>query len=181
MSIISNKIEKIKKMSKILDVILKITAIMIITGIAASSVITVAAPSLDLDNFKLAGMWGRTVALQGDVDEFRVVMIAEALNGAVVAAILFMASFIFKNISRGGSPFTQKNANRLKIISLLLIALSAVIPPLHALVSLVMLSSVSSLVVYFNFTYAIFAAVFFCLALIFEYGAELQQQADETL
>jgi len=70
--------------------------------------------------------------------------------------------------------------NRLKIISLILIALGVIIPPAQWVISMVFMS-LEGYTIFANFTYAIFAAVFFCLALIFEYGAELQQQADETL
>lgn len=177
----NNKTEKIKKMSKILDAVLKITAIILIMAIVTMTILVVIAPRLDLDNFTIIGMIGGNIPfIGGDADAFRTLMTFEILNIIPIIAILFVASFIFKSISRGGSPFTQKNANRLKIISLLLIALGAVVPPLQVLITWIFIP-LGSVTVHFNFTYVIFAAVFFCLALIFEYGAELQQQSDETL
>ncbi len=107
-------------------------------------------------------------------------MLDRIISVLVLPAILFMASFIFKDMRCGNSPFTSKNANRLRIIALLLVALGIVIPPLKMLLTMIFIPSVTA---YFSIHFAevVFAAVFLCLALIFEYGAELQRESDETL
>ena len=175
----NTKQEKILKMSKFLDALMKIGAILFIMTIAANSAAIIMAPSLDLTRFTIGETLGNA-RFEGGVDEFRTIMLIGILSAGVMSAILFVASFIFKDMSRGATPFTTKNANRLRVISLLLIALSIVIPPLKMLLTMIFFTSVKA---YFsiNAGQIVFAIMFFCLALIFEYGAELQRESDETL
>jgi hypothetical protein len=175
----NTKQEKILKMSKILDTLMKIGAIVSIVSILISLAGVIIAPSLDLTRFTVQEMLGNT-RFDGSIEEFRVIMLTESLSTAVVSAILFVASFIFKDMSQGITPFTTKNANRLRTISLLIIALSIVIPPLKMLITMMFFPSVRA---YFSIEVGqtVFAIMFFCLAHIFEYGAELQREADETL
>ena len=175
----NTKQEKILKMSKFLDALMKIGAIFFITTIIANSVGIIMAPSLDLTRFTVGEILGNA-RFEGGVEEFRTIMLTGILSAAVMSAILFVASFIFKDMSRGTTPFTAKNANRLRVISLLLLALSIVIPPLKMLLTMIFFTSVRA---YFSISVGqiIFAIMFFCLALIFEYGGELQRESDETL
>ena len=117
----------------------------------------------------------------GNVDEIRAILVPEILNGTLMASILFVASSIFKDMSHAHTPFIQKNAIRLKVISLFLIAFGVLIQPLRMLLVLVYVSPQSDIFFSINLGYLVFAAVFFSLALIFEYGAELQRESDETL
>ncbi|MCL2083839.1 MAG: DUF2975 domain-containing protein [Oscillospiraceae bacterium] len=175
----NTKREKILKMSKILDAIMKIGAIFFIMTIAAHSAGIIMAPSLDLTRFTVGEILG-SAQFEGGVDEFRAIMLTGILSAAVMPAILFVASFIFKDISRGTTPFTTINANRLRVISLLLLALSIVIPPLKMLLTMIFFTSVRA---FFSISIGqiVCAVMFVCLALIFEYGAELQRESDETL
>ena len=175
----NTKQEKILKMSKFLDALMKIGAIFFIITIVAGAAGIIMAPSLDLTSFTVGEILGNT-QFEGGADEFRTIMLNEILSAVVMSAILFVASFIFKDMSRGNTPFTAKNANRLRVISLLLIALSIVIPPLKMLLTMIFFTSASA---YCSISLGqiIFAIMFFCLALIFEYGAELQRESDETL
>ena len=175
----NTKQEKILKMSKFLDVLMKIGAIFFIITIVANSVWIIMAPSLDLTRFTVDEILGNA-QFEGSVEEFRTIMLDGILSAGVMSAILFVASFIFKDMHRGITPFTTRNANRLRVISLLIIALSIVIPPLKMLLTMIFFTSVRA---YFSISAGqiIFAIMFFCLAHIFEYGAELQREADETL
>ena len=181
----NTKIEKIVRMSKVLNVFLKIGVVLLIVFIVVAMVMVLTVPShdaaeFDAGFFSFTGIWGDSPFV-GSTDEFRATMIFEMINSAVVAAILFMASFIFKGISHEKTPFTQKNSNRLKVISLLLVALGALVPPLQMLLLLVFENHTADIYFSINIGYFVFAAMFYCLALIFEYGAELQREADETL
>ena len=171
--------QKITRISKTLDAVMKIGGFALIAMVVAMIVLAVVAPSLDLTSFKITGMWSNT-AFSGGVDDFRSLMILEILNGGVVAAMLFLAGGIFRDMSREHTPFTKKNVTRLRIISPLLIVFGVVVPPLASLISLIFAPAVD-LFFSLNIGYLVFAAMFFCLALVFEYGAELQNQADETL
>lgn len=175
----NTKKEKILKMSKILDAFLKIGAIMAIMGIVGMIIAVIMAPSLGVTTFSISGIWGGA-PINAGLDEFRAVMISQMLGMAVVVAILFIASFIFKDMSRASTPFTQKNANRLKVIALLAAGFSLIVQPVRMLLTLLFFPA-ANLHVSINLGYLIFAIMFFCLALVFEYGAELQQQSDETL
>ena len=176
----NTKKEKIIKMSKVLNVFLKIGAIISVMAAVAAMVIAIIAPSLDLTSFSYGGIWLNT-QFNGGVNEFRAILIPEIINGLFMASILFVASSIFKDMSRENTPFTQKNANRLKLISSFLVALGILIQPLRALLTIVFVSPHSDIFFSVNLGYLVFAAMFFCLALIFEYGAELQRESDETL
>ena len=171
--------QKITRVSKILDTLMKIGGGLLILAVLTMAVLAAVAQSLDLASFRITGMWSNT-KFSGGVDDFRALMILEILNGGIVAAMLFVASGIFKDMSSGHTPFTKKNVNRLRVISPLLIVLGVVVPPLGSLISLILAPSVD-ISFSLNVGYLVFAAMFFCLALVFEYGAELQNQADETL
>jgi len=77
----------------------------------------------------------------------------------ISAIILFILSALFKSTVAHRSPFLPENVKRLKVIGIILIV-SAVIIGWQTL---------------------IFAFCLLALAFVFQYGTELQQQADETL
>ncbi|MCL2634252.1 MAG: DUF2975 domain-containing protein [Oscillospiraceae bacterium] len=175
----NTKINSIKKLSKILHLVLLITAIMFVMAIVAQIVLMVLAPSLDLSNISYIGVFGN-IPFDGGIHELRAALLSEIMSAGVVTAILYIASYLFRDISREDSPFTKKNVKKLKIISVLMLALSVVVQPLSALINLIILPDVN-IHIFLRLEQLIFSAVFICLALIFEYGAELQQQSDETL
>jgi|GEM_PF-596882 len=108
------------------------------------------------------------------------VLIFTLLNSAVAFPIVVLISQIFKDISHSHSPFTNKQTRRLKAISLLMLSMTLAVPVLHWLLTVIFLPDVKARL-FLDLTGLIFAAVFRCLALIFDHGSELQQQADETL
>jgi len=77
----------------------------------------------------------------------------------ISAIILFILSSLFKSTVAHRSPFLPENVKRLKIIGIILIVASVLI----------------------GWQTLIFAFSLLALAFIFQYGTELQQQADETL
>ena len=109
--------------------------------------------------------------------------------------MLWVPASIFRDISRGESPFTSAQANRLKIAAILLV--------FHSLFSLLMSpailnvagldgavvglavgsasSEVSDRIVPINVGDIVLAIVLFCAALIVEYGSLLQKLSDDTL
>jgi len=89
---------------------------------------------------------------------------AAALLGGLLyavasAAILFILSSVFRSTAVKGSPFLPENVKRLKIVGVILIVASVCL----------------------GLGNLIFAFCVLALAFIFQYGMELQQQADETL
>ena len=104
---------------------------------------------------------------------------------AVVLAVLFIASGMLKSLKSGYTPFTKVNVKRLKVISILLIAIEPIqmifggifnaLRPLTASgEKIVSVTSMGGMVI-------VLGLIVFCIALVFEYGIELQTQSDETL
>jgi len=172
--------EEMIKMSNTLSVILKICAIVLLVSMVPVIVFAGFAPT-----FGFALNSEQIVFLNAnmpfnDLDGMRAWMIDVALGSAALIAILFVTGNILKAISREGTPFTKKNSNKIRVIALLLIASESVIPALQLLIYVVLLPE-SGATATFNFGNIIIAAVFFCLALIFDYGSQLQQESDELL
>ena len=172
---------RILKTSRILGALLKIGGIVLILAIVLLIVSMVIAPSFNFESDgEVINVRDVSMPMDGSADNFRALMMVILLGSGIMAAIMFVASFIFKDISREGEPFTPKNSNKIKIISLLIIAQCIVIPPLQ-LLAVMIFSPATDASAPLNLGSVFVAAVFFCLALVFEYGAELQRQADETL
>ncbi|MCL1832098.1 MAG: DUF2975 domain-containing protein [Oscillospiraceae bacterium] len=176
----SAKKETIVKLSNVLNVLMKIGEVTAVLAIVGGIVAVIVAPSIDFGAVTLKTIWGDSVNVNS-VAEFRLRVCGEMLSLAVIAAIMFVASYIFKDMTTQHTPFAQKNADRLKIISLLLIGFTIVVQPLKAFLIMVFVPGVNEFTFHINLAHFVFAAVFFCLALIFEYGVILQQESDETL
>lgn len=107
-------------------------------------------------------------------------LITELMSNVIMAAILLIAITIFRDISKNYTPFLTKHVNRLKVISLLILADAILIPPLGMLLTMILAPKVDASMEIAPFQ-IILAVIFYCLSLIFEYGGMLQQQSDETL
>lgn len=95
------------------------------------------------------------------------------------AGMLRTAGRIFSDISRTMLPFTRENAKRIKTMSVFMAFLAVASPAVEWTLGLVL--GVPAVTYHFSLELLIASAVLYCLAHIFEYGAVLQQQADETL
>jgi len=172
---------KILKTSKILGVILKTGGIALVMAMVILIVIMIIAPSLNLESVEeVINVWDVSMPLDGSVGNFRALMMVTLIGSGIMVAILFVASSIFKNIGREGAPFTKENSNKIRLISILLVTQTLVIPLLQ-LLTVMILSPATNASAPINLGTIFFAGMFFCLALVFEYGAELQRQSDETL
>ena len=94
--------------------------------------------------------------------------------------MLFLAWMMLRNIYRDYTPFTPKHTLYLKFISLLMLTYTIIVPPVEMLLTEILAPEVD---VSFSLELSgiVFAFMFYCLALIFEYGRLLQKQADETM
>lgn len=174
----SEKAIKIKKISKVMYAIMNIAMIllvMVIVGVALTLILSLPVPA----SASLITEWG-TFSFGSMAENFDAILVAIILRSGFMAAILFMTSLIFRDISRDDHPFSRKHSDRLKIIALLVIALVLVVPPFQMLLTMIIAPD-SHAGASINLSGLVYSAVFYCLALIFEYGAELQQLSDETL
>ncbi|MRX83540.1 hypothetical protein [Eggerthella guodeyinii] len=116
------------------------------------------------------------------------------LTAAVSCLILFVAIKVFDDIARGTSPFTEKQASRIRLIGILLVAgvvldiPSLVIDPLMVQSSQVHLgigpaqdSPTGNPELRVNMPLVYGAALSFFLSYVFKYGALLQRLSDDTV
>jgi hypothetical protein len=109
--------------------------------------------------------------------------------GFLPAAFIGIATLILQDISRGETPFSEKQSKRIRLIaylmfarvvleSLLLVVITALYP--DGLIFLSYYASESSTpVIYLDFGALISAIVCYCISLAFEYGALLQRDSDD--
>ena len=98
----------------------------------------------------------------------------------ITTATLYYLGAIFKAIQNNGSPFDIGNITRLKRAAIG-IALLSIVPSLTGVAVGAMLGTAGLAGLHIEVTHIAMAFFFLCLAYIFEYGAELQEQFDETL
>ena len=104
------------------------------------------------------------------------------------AATLITLILLFRNLRKGSSPFTERNAKLLKAAGILL-GLRAAVPALIWFFSVFRYEGISNphiFVEFFDHRTLSYPAVGFCILLLFlakafRYGALLQQESDETL
>ena len=88
-----------------------------------------------------------------------IILLRSFAYATISAIVLFILSSIFRSTVAHRSPFLPENVKRLKIVGVILIVSAVII----------------------GWQTIIFAFCLLALAFIFQYGTELQQQADETL
>ena len=99
---------------------------------------------------------------------------------AMVFVVLLIIHRIFTTISREHTPFMVVNVKRMKQVAILLLVMESVEGTLGFIVQRVV--TVQGLYNYsIDLTWVLIAGVIYCIALIFDYGCQLQQQSDETL
>ncbi|WP_017414018.1 DUF2975 domain-containing protein [Clostridium tunisiense] len=159
---------KIKKISKAMLMFVRVMTLVLVT---LAVYFTVKSFSINYDN----GLFREFTAL-----------FVSSMDALLIIAILAVVSNLLKSIEKDYSPFNISNVKKLKVLSGLLLAFE----PVH-LISTKVVQSIRPLILeggtrvtsFISFGGVFFAVglVVFCIALIFEYGIELQKQSDETL
>jgi len=169
---------KIKSMSKALSIILKFARIFCYIGIGISVcgiIYVLIFGNIDLLIFK-GDVIIRSPFTNTNLNDmnFRQLMTTATIGiiGMALMANLFLqAQNIFKDISKDGSPFEMKHVKRIKRVAILYLIISLLDSETSAL----------SISISFNMVGIIGALMFYCIALVFEYGCALQQESDEIL
>ena len=170
---------KIEKSARIADIVLKIARIlgwiligMLVLLIGAVVVI-----------YGIAGPEAFNEWILSDGSSFPEIFAVFSIESLAymgfIMGILIVAGKIFSDIRKTLLPFTKDNAQHLKTIALL-IALISVIPGLIEMIGAAIIG-VSMEMFTISIEGLVLAFVVYSLAHIFEYGLELQEQADETL
>ena len=134
----------IMRISKILYIVAKIAAIVMLISIAVTVTLCICSIFIeDTEEFKIRADTLTLLSAQGDLTmlefldledsiSFTTKMIIGASFHAVVRFIIFWYAVVFKkifrNISKGGQPFTKQNAKRLFIMSIGALAFVAINP-----------------------------------------------------
>ncbi|MCA9766251.1 MAG: DUF2975 domain-containing protein [Carnobacterium sp.] len=182
--------KKIISKSKRLTIILKYIGVFIIS-ISGLLIVGIFLDSNFLDNLYLessqssfvffnASYWEGVETPLVQIKERYIELITGLMVTGSYAGMFFLASFIFKDISNGESPFNDKQVKRLKKISRLLIGVLFIPLLLPNILHWMMISGK-----YFSISLdgvsLIAPILFYALVEIFAYGALLQREIDETL
>jgi len=170
--------DRIKSMSKVLSIILKIARIVCYVGIgiSVSSIIY----AMLFGNTELLVLNGNVILHSPFADSSISNLAIKQLIKIVVAGIIVMALManlfrqaedIFIDIRIDSSPFEMKHVNRIKRVAVL-----------YLIISLINFeTSAASIMISVNLVGIVGSLMFWCIALIFEYGCALQKESDETL
>ena len=126
---------------------------------------------------------GNDVDIDGlmSVDELRSFLLLALLMMVIITVIIFVLSGVFRRIARAGTPFTTRISKDIRLIAILLLVLALVLPLANLLFYLLPWFNGVDFGFFPDPFTLLIAAIFFCLALIFDYGTQLQLEADETL
>ena len=183
----SQKQQAMKKLSKVAYIITKVLQIVIYVaiGIMLASLIYMLAASTE-QSIEIVTTGAVTVysGIIADIDMGREETIC-LLSSSIVYAIIITATLhylgaVFKSTCNEGSPFDPNNVKRLKRAAISIVLLS-VIPAIVEVATESLMGTLGLISLHVDVVYIALAFFFFCLAYIFEYGAELQKQSDETL
>lgn len=168
-----SKLESMKKASKVIGRIGKVCEVLfgMITGLILISTIAVLvlrntlnvmiAESQQSFDFRNMGYWAQRLSEEGRTAEaFAVFGISTAVLMLVITVIMYYISKIFKRFCNDYSPFLPEAVKDFKIVSLLAV--------------LLVLRNSIGLGIILGF-------IFWGIIQVYEYGCELQNQADETL
>ena len=106
-----------------------------------------------------------------DTNRLMALVVAGIIGMALMSTLFYHAQNIFKDISIDSSPFEMKQVKRIKRVAIL-----------YLIISLFdFQNSPASFTVSLNLVGIIGAFMFYCMALVFEYGCALQKESDEIL
>lgn len=161
---------KIEKSGKIVLIAVRIVQAVIVLSIAASILMLVLPGGFLFPKMNRTGdSW--------------ITAFSNLFTSIVFLTVLFFMGRFLKTLKKS-SPFVRENIKRLKIVSILLIAVEPVqfiFQWISNAVRPVMNGQKEVFVTSFGGIIFVLGLVVFCLALVFEYGMELQKQSDETL
>ncbi|MEG0503588.1 MAG: hypothetical protein RR547_02995 [Raoultibacter sp.] len=112
--------------------------------------------------------------------------------GSLVAILLRSAWQVFRDVPKGGSPFSRTQVRRIRRIAYVLLAY-AVAEMIFSAGTALLVSGGDTVIGYsvtsgqdvpiisINVGMFAFSIIFYCLSLVFEYGTLLQRLSDETL
>lgn len=175
--------KSVKNASYLTAIILKFISILMVIMICIELFQVVW--SLSTLNGQTLTQWGympvsQNIIFEGTNGEMLAQFIFDALSNGLLLSMLILATAIFNDAAKHCTPFFEKQSTRLKIISLLTLALGILPPPIKLLLTMI-LSPNSVASAEYKFTFPVLTIIFYTLSVVFDYGRMLQKQSDETL
>ena len=169
-------IERMKRTSSLFSALsLIITAVLLIALIA---VFVVGIAALVNDGFMNLIVEYSEPFVKNDV---YLIMAAAGICLPVITFMFFLAYKLFGNIGASHTPFSVENAKIMKLISYLMLILVAVSIAAETLIVLYSSWTTDTVQLGGGFILIVVAVLFYFMAHIFEYGAALQKESDETM
>ena len=175
--------EKIRSMSKIISIVLKVgfivSNVIVLLSLVAIGILVFSGEdtkSSFLAAFNVTANNGTTIGIEARslLNLFAFMLIDTIL----ISLAIFFVSAIFDEIRKGYTPFTYENTARMKKIAMITAVLCIVGSCSDALVDYYTIGELTWRV---HIIGMIVALIIYCISLIFSYGCDLQRESDETL
>lgn len=180
--------KKIIFTSKVLNIFLKFLGLLAVF-IIVLFIGSVGFGFMDVADFKLTqssfplftiGYEHSVISASSQLRERYIIFIIGIIVSIIYAALFFVASFIFRDISNGKSPFNELQVKRLKRVSWLFTSTIFIPLILQNILHWILIPG-GYYFISLDGTELVTAIIFYVLAEIFAYGALLQREVDETL
>jgi len=190
------KNRKIQKFSKIMYVIIKINriAMLVYLCIGLTSIIWMAVTGKSDSSISLSehfniiapvsALWTSEYTVPDNIPALGSVVTYTMSAGIIMVVILWYMEILFKKMKNSYTPFEMENAYTVRKIAIWMIVYSIVPSVAGSGIgeSLGKMYGSSGIFSSYSDSSILFVAlVFLCIAEIFKYGCEIQQQVDETL
>lgn len=177
--------EKIQKSSKTLFILINffLFAVILDVFIQIAAIIWIRVSPENIIGFTVNGFsifYPFANSLDISENELITLIVGVILRQCFIVPVLFIARFIFSDIRRGLTPFSEKQVTRLKNISKFLLT-SMFLPFFVEILLTLNMSEPVKRSVHIGLQNFIFVFLFYALSKIFDYGRILQLQSDETL
>ncbi len=171
------KTNALKTSSKVIAVIMKIGYIAMIVAmcVCAASLIFIAATG---GQTSIITSGGTTIGVADGVSATPAELIAVFAQYLVMSALLFviflLAQRMFGRISETGDPFTEQYVRTIRVIGILVAAMTFAVGIMEAIVT--SFAATQNVKTYTEAPGIVFGAVIFCLSYIIDYGCGLKKQ-----
>ena len=172
-------IERLKRTSSLFSVASLIIAVLLLVAVVAVVVAGLTVAFSDSLMNRLQEEIAPETFVRNDI---YLLVAAACMCIPLIALMFFLAHKLFGNVNASGTPFSDDNVRILKLVSYLMIILAVVSIAAEGMV--VFNSSWASDAVQLGgggFILIVMAVLFYFMAHVFEYGAALQKESDETL
>ena len=170
----SDRTERIRKISNLLYVLCAVLTVALLVCAAACISLGIVAPNVQ-------EIVDASVTHYGSVDNAVVEFMFGAVDMILMAVVTLLAGLMFRNMSRTYTPFDNGNPAMLMLMGHVTLFSGLAIPVFRYIVTSSLGCGPYTFDIVHVFTMIVIAVILYCASLIFEYGALLQKESDETL